>query len=1534
MAKAPEAKSPEARAHLEWLGYVQPLGLVVSVPAMLEAQCYVNKNIMGEHNRFLGCLPRAQKSEQGQGDIVPEIRDFAEFTQQVLEWEASDLLEVAKQPDSDDLKTLEVVLPQYNETLRPTHVVPVFKPKEGENLYLLLVQQLATETDFDDQGEADSSRHWHATPQAKFERLLRETGVPIGLLFNGRQLRLVYSPRGETSGHATFNVDEMVQVAGRPMFAALHMLLSAERMFSLGDNQRLPAILQNSRKYQNTVSTALAEQVLAALYELMRGFQAANDVRQGELLKEVLANDPNHVYAGLLRVLMRLVFIMYAEDRDLLSSDPIYSNHYSVTGLFSRLREDAGRYPDTMNQRFGAWSQLITLFRLVYEGGQHDDFKLPGRKGYLFDPDRYPFLEGRQQEARNEETVTIPRVSDAVVFNVLQNLLILDGERLSYRTLDVEQIGSVYETVMGFNLEVATGKSIAIKPVKSHGAPATINLEILLETAGSGRAKWLKEHADQKLGAADAKLLKAAESIDELLTALDKKIAKKVTPRVVPSGAIVLQPSDERRRSGSHYTPRSLTEPIVRTTLEPILKQLVDSEAELPHVLKPNPADRKRYTKGELAERTRLARISLENAEAGRRVGTPHPSQILDLKVCDPAMGSGAFLVETCRQLGDELIKSWYAHDLVPHDIPPDEDEVLYARRLIAQRCLYGVDKNVMAVDLAKLSLWLVTLAKDHPFTFLDHCLRGGDSLVGLTRQQIIGFHWEPKKQKKFGEELIQRRLDRATEARAKILNAREDVPYRDQESRMALADESLNLIRLIGDVCVSAFFAGSKKKERESRCDQLLVIASAFLDTLKNKNQIDFELQRSLHEAAASLREGEHPLSPFHWEIEFPEVFSRTNGGFDAFVGNPPFLGGARIWANLGTEYPDWLREVHSNSTGKAVDLIAHFFRRTYTLIRRDGCLGLIATNTIAQGDSREAGLRQICLSGGTVYSAIRRLRWPGQAAVIVSVINVRKGSSASAYLDGKKVGGLNSFLFARSTEFAPKELAPNVDCCFRGCDIYGQGFVFSDEEKSVNASPIRLMRELVAENKSNEAVIFPYIGGKEINSHPRHEHHRYVVNFAQMSLEEANKWPKLIELVREKVKPERAKLGGYSVAERRRDYWWQYGTYTPALYNAIDGSERVLAISQTTKYIQFCFLPSEMVFSHKLLVLPVRADHRDFGLLQSRVHEIWALFLGSSMKDDPVYSPPDCFETFPFPDGWTHNPQLESSAKKYYEFRAIQFTESNEGMTETYNRFHSPDERDEGILELRRLHAAMDDAVLRAYGWDDLAETATCEFLLDYEEEEDNSPGAKKSKKKKPWRLRWPDPFRDEVLARLLELNEQRHQEELLVGQQLEAENKPKRKKAAKKPAKSKPKSKELALFSTTLDHEHRYLLILLREFDGRAVSRRVLNAAMILMLDDALRKALLSNGQTPAGNHANETTINQYFTDLSIDGFIEQLPSEHQQLWHVTASAPSTDDASAKDRQRVAEVMEFLNRETEAGNVTISEEVVDANVDLIPA
>src|SRR5205085_3516467 len=139
---------------------------------------------------------------------------------------------------------------------------------------------------------------------------------------------------------------------------------------------------------------------------------------------------------------------------------------------------------------------------------------------------------------------------------------------------------------------------------------------------------------------------------------------------------------------------------------------------------------------------------------------------------------SGAFLVESCRLLADRLAKAWAIHGR-SEPLPPDEDELTLARRLVAERCLYGVDKNIFAVDLAKLSLWLATLAREHPFTFLDHALRHGDSLVGLSREQIACFNWETTKQMPLLRTLIDQRVSEAQALRERIqsLAASDDVP-------------------------------------------------------------------------------------------------------------------------------------------------------------------------------------------------------------------------------------------------------------------------------------------------------------------------------------------------------------------------------------------------------------------------------------------------------------------------------------------------------------------------------------------------------------------------------------------------------------------------------------------------------------------------------------------------------------------------------------------------------------------------------------
>ena len=496
----------------------------------------------------------------------------------------------------------------------------------------------------------------------------------------------------------------------------------------------------------------------------------------------------------------------------------VYQKFYSVIGLFERLREDAGRHTDTMDHRYGAWAQLLTLFRLIYDGGRHGGLKLPPRKGYLFDPDRYPFLEGRAKGSKRQpgERTEPPRVSDGVVFRVLQNLLILDGERLSYRTLDVEQIGSVYETMMGFNLEVAQGRSIAIKPTKPHGAPTTINLEELLAAKPADRAKWLKEKTDQAVTGQAATALKDAKTPEDAVAALEKKVAREATPNIVPRGAMVLQPSDERRRSGSHYTPRSSPS---RSSRRPSGRSWNAS------------ASTRRPS------RSSTSRSATRRWAPGRSWSTPAASW--------PSCWSRPGTPTTaCRR------------------IPPDEDEILHARRIVAQRCLYGVDKNPMAVDLAKLSLWLATLAKDHPFTFLDHALRCGDSLVGLSTDADRRFHWKPDRQRDFVRNIIEERLKRATRSTAGRSAKRPSRrPRRCSSQKLALADEALNPLRFYGDLVVAAFFAGSNDQPAKDKLDELAEHARARILQTAHK----LELREPLDDArrrTASKGKSRPPVS------------------------------------------------------------------------------------------------------------------------------------------------------------------------------------------------------------------------------------------------------------------------------------------------------------------------------------------------------------------------------------------------------------------------------------------------------------------------------------------------------------------------------------------------------------------------------------------------------------------------------------------------------------------------------------------------
>ena len=1117
------APDPNTRAHLEWLGFIQPNGLVVSAPALVKAGAILNRQDAEGQGLLAGCVD--------QRAVVPG-RDPEAGACETFENSRARSSAGASRPRATRARKklpsrpisrsfFRTTVRRCTRTSRFVSATLGMAHRRGNcSCRCLMPHKTSTRP-------RPASGGLEVSPQGRAERLLRGTGIPAGVLFNGVALRLISAPRGESSGWMDFRFTDLINTAGRPLCSALRLLLSEQRLLALPRDQRFAALLESSRKYQNEVSERLSEQVLHALYELLRGFQAAHDSTHGELLREPLSEDGdrNDIYRGLLSVILRLVFLLYAEERGMLPDDESFARCYSLTGLYQRLREDAALNPDTMDQRFGAWAQLLVLFRLIHDGARAHRtggaVSLPERRGALFDPDRFRFLEGRSGGGVRQtiERVLPPHISDGVVYRVLEKLLVLDGERISYRTLDVEQIGSVYETIMGFRLETATGRSVAIKPAKKLGAPNTIDLDALLAQPNASRGRWLQERADRTITDTVAKGLREAETVDDLHAALDRVLNKDATPDIAPSGALVLQPNEERRRSGSHYTPRELTEPIVRHTLAPLLDRL--------------------------------------RGEDGR---APTPEQILDLKICDPAMGSGAFLVETCRQLADALIDAWGAHGAMPA-IPPDEDEVIYARRLVAQKCLYGIDRNPMAVDLAKVSLWLSTLARDHPLTFVDHAFRHGDSLVGLTRRQIEALHWKGGQWPVLGGFGVQEAVEEASALRRQIRDADDTVTELRLQNLWRDAQDALIEVRLFGDLVLAAFFEAAKPKERESR---LQAYQEAILNRESRRNAADLEERRN----------AEMPFAPFHWEIEFPEVFERENPGFDGFVGNPPFLGGKRISTIQGPPYRDWLAAVHEGSNSNT-DIVAHFFRRALTLIRYGGALGMIATNTIAQGDTRAGGLRWICEHDGQIYRATRRVPWPGEAAVVVSVLNISKGTTvADKMLDGVNVDRITAFLFHRGGHADPVRLTANAGKSFVGMFLRGMGFTFDDKDRKGAASSLAEMRRLIDADTRNREVIFPYIGGEEVNSSPTHAHHRYAINFADYPLRReaslpswsgmdrdgrerclrngsvppdfpsgvAADWPDVLAIVEARVKPARKSLSDSAIDRGHRQRWWLY--------------------------------------------------------------------------------------------------------------------------------------------------------------------------------------------------------------------------------------------------------------------------------------------------------------------------------------------------------------------------------------------------------
>lgn len=720
------------------------------------------------------------------------------------------------------------------------------------------------------------------------------------------------------------------------------------------------------------------------------------------------------------------------------------------------------------------------------------------------------------------------------------------------------------------------------------------------------------------------------------------------------SGSLVLAPGTARRRSGAHYTPRALTEPVVRVALEPVL------------------------------------------AELGPK---PRPQQLLAVTICDPAMGSGAFLLEACRQLARALVEAWRVHE--PARARAREAEQR-ARALIVARCVYGVDKDPLAVELARRSLALLGGAALGPGpSALDHALRRGDSLIGLTREQIAACDWRPEASST--DPVVE--LDTLSAAEA----------------------------RLVGDAVIAALFSSARPRAAARRRAQLCA-------TLRRWREGDAAAEQTLREAARALRD-EHGVWPFHWPLELPELFGP---GFCVVVGNPPYAGAVQSGAD-SKRHTQVLRALNPGAGGKT-DLVAFFVRRCHALARPGATIGLVATNTVAQGDTRDSGLAHVVEDGGWIYAVQERVPWPGAAVVVATTIHLRKGVCRPApLLDGVAVPRISAFLLGGGPDRNPPPIPqPDVGLATKGVVPYGMGFVFEDGKQA--ASALAELDELLARCPAARARIKRFLGGADLNRLPDHRPERFIIDVNDLSEAElAREWPALHRHLLARVRPAREALTTQSGAAALKQRWWCYGYNARELRAAMAGMPRVLVTSQTSKYRAFAWCPAKWLFDQKVIVF-CNAEHAFFAILQARVHVIWAQFIGSTMKDDPVYTPSDCLASFPFPDRWRGREALERLGRAYHEARAALMARKREGLTKIYNRFHDPDEHDAQVRALRELHGQLDRAVLEAYGWGDLAARARCEFMLEYD-----APGSRIA----PWRYKWADELRDEVLTRLLERN-----------------------------------------------------------------------------------------------------------------------------------------------------------------------------------
>ena len=1310
------------RHHADWLSLIESSGPFVSLPVLMRVFPQ-------------GLEPRDPAQAKALRAAYEEWNDNPSGPGKQRAWLLYVLIAVLGYPQDQITEGqtlpagLEANMPEMGEMLRPDFALigPSGCDTPSQAQLLITSYPLAQVLD-----RPVIGKHWKATPATRMMELLHGTGVSLGLITNGEQWMLVYAPRGETTGFTTWYgtlwLDEPITLS------SFHSLLGVRRFFGVATDSTLVSLLKESAQDQQEVTDQLGYQVREAVEVLVQSFDAINRESGRTLLIGVTETN---LYEAALTIMMRLVFLFSAEERGLLHlGKPLYDDNYAVSTLQEQLQEVADLYgEEVLERRLDAWSRLLATFRAVHGGIQHQDLLMQAYGGSLFDPDRYPFLEGRTVGTAWHTTSAEPlAVNNRVVLHLLNSLQRLrtkvgagattETRRVSFRALGVEQIGHVYEGLLDHTAVRATEPVLGIKG--TYTKEPEIPLSILEAKFDEGQDKLI-EFLNIETGRSistlrrtmddgglidEHKLLVACDQDEQLLHRL-RPFASIIRedsferPLVVLTGSIYVTAGANRRSSGTHYTPPSLTEPVVQHTLEPLVYE--------------GPSE------GWPRELWKLKT----------------PKFILDLKVCDIAMGSGAFLVQSCRYLAERLVEAWENEEKLNPDkvlITPDgkfsegslserlvpidpSERIAIARRVIADRCLYGVDINPMAVEMAKLSLWLITVDANRPFTFLDHAFKCGDSLLGITSLgQLENFSMRSGGGKQLGFATLD--LWEHIEQAKKKRKALEEMPSDTPEQIIAKtalfieAEDAVAKLNAAADVLVAVELKGLKGRsydiEREVSADRVMAYWN------KEVGQIKKYAQEQLSGS-----------QPFHWALIFPEVMEKN--GFDAFLGNPPFVGGKRISTFFGERYSKALQIFIPESNPNA-DLSAKFHLRAFRLMNGQSSYGLLATDRIAEGDTRQGGLEQIIVLGGHIFRAETSRSWPGDAAVRYSAVHVFKHDyNGLCVLDDTVVPGIDSSLkYSSGYSQEPEKLISSWGVSYVGCAIQGAGFILDSLEAG------ELLRDPV-----NKEIVRPFLTANDLNHAHNLHPSRWVINFDDRDFENAENFTRCLDIVRERVKPHRDTVN----RKAHREKWWQFGDRRPGLVDECLKREWVIACAMTTVEFKFALVPAHWVFDQTVVVI-IDTHSNCFPILESSIHKHWANIMGAGFGSGgaPRYNPTRCFETFPFPDSCSIKTQkwLADSSCEFQEHRKLIMSTREEGLTRVYGRLHDEFELSTDIVALRMLYKEMDQAVAAAFGWQDL----------------DLDHGLHKTKQ--GIRFTISDAARCEVFERLLALNHQRHSED----------------------------------------------------------------------------------------------------------------------------------------------------------------------------